>query len=418
MADERGEISERFRRYSERPLDPLRDFFRVIVRIIGFLLAIGAILLLVLLLYSGFTAQQSGVTQVYFTKITDALNKVPLMAPLIDTLKTIQNPSRTITKFDWQADVDKNSENKELGLTFQKFSSIKKLYLPDELVSLIATVKVTSLKDNSQVRFSCTDTTSNILGIVEPSEPQVLPKDYTQIFSVRCEIPENSIKLEGKRVRAERIVLNADYDFKTDAYVEAYTMSKQLLTEKQNNLENIFENENNPRLNKETGEVHSQYTAGPMKVLVNSEFTQPFTEVGPFSNNPYYSLAILIQKASTSYQGKLSKINNVYLYLPNNFELKEDNQFELVESEDEVFNKYQLKQEKIDKLNSICRDASLLDVQCQDYWDRGFTITLTNFKVSSLNKPELDKNYIRTDVDYEFQAQTSQVVTIAESLTA
>lgn len=429
MADERGDdrrIRDRWNKFVSGPqqdkpwwrslLDIITAPFRWFLHYAGGIF--GIIVMLVLLVGAvifAYNYATSGVLQLQTTQLVDTLSKTPILKPILDTLKIIKDPSITVRQYSWQAEVDENSQNQELGLIFQKFTSLKKTYLPNEPLSFVASIKIASLKDDSKVTFSCEDTTSKINGNIEPKEPVVLPKDSIQVFSVRCDIPTETIKLGEKKIKAETVVLKAVYDFKTNAYIEAYTMSKQLLTEKQNNLENVFENEENSRLNKATGEVRSQYTAGPIKILINSEYSQPFTEAGPFTNDPYYSLGIAIEKASSFYQGRLNKINNVYLYLPKNFELKEDNLFEFSNEEDEIFNKYKLKEETINKLNSVCNGPNSLNLECQTYWERGFIIALTSFKVNSLNKPELDKNYIRAEVEYDFQAETSQVVTIAES---
>jgi hypothetical protein len=417
MADERGRFSERFSRYSERPFDPLRDFFGFFWKIFKFILAIVVFLFIILLLYGFLTGgYQSGILQYTYENTINFISKMPFLPSLAEVFKTVQDPSRVARTFDWQAEVDKNSENKELGLTFQKFTSIKSTYLPDEPISFIGTVKAASLKDNSKVRFECKAVNSKVPGTIEPSEPVSLQKDLIKVFSVRCEIPENTIKLDGKKIKGETVVLNANYDFKTEAYVEIYTMSEKLLTEEQNNKEDVFNDIINSRLNKQTGEVRSQYTQGPMKILINSGFTQPFTEAGPFLSDSYYNLGILIEKGNSLYQGKLNKVNEVYLYLPKNFELNDkEDQFELIESEDEVFNKYRLKQEKINKLNSVCKDVNLLDTECLNYWERGFTIAETKFRIVSLNKEDIDTNYLRAEVEYEFQAQTSKTVKIVES---
>lgn len=437
MADERGDrrFKEKWGKFVSGPdqsRSPWQSFFTIITAPFRWILyfftsTIGILLMLLILVaffYGTLRAQETGVTQVILTNLGDKISKVPILAPVIDSLKTIQDPSRTIRTYSWQADIDKNSQNEELGLKFQKITSLKKTYLYSEPISVVSTVKVNSLKDNSKVTFSCDATTSKIKGEIQPNEPVFIPKDLTQVFSIRCDIPENSIKLDGKTVRAENIILKADYDFKTEAYVESYTMSKKILTEKQTNQEKIFENENNPRLNKDTGEVRSQYTSGPMRVLINSDYTQPFTEAGPFLNNPYYDLGIIIEKGNSAYQGKLNKINNVYLYLPKNFELMPEQtifeQGDFVGDEkfsEEIFNKYKLSEKKIQEINGACKDSSLIDIQCQNYWERGFIIALTNFKINSLSKEDLDKNYIGAEVDYEFQSQISQVINVAESFT-
>ncbi|MEK6907090.1 MAG: hypothetical protein AABW45_01040 [Nanoarchaeota archaeon] len=432
MADERGDSRpSKWDRFREGPNQskPLWKVFRdiILAPVKWFLYFFGniiAIILMILLIFGAgfftYNYAQTGTLQLQKTQLTDTLSKIPIIVPLLDTLKIIQDPSRVVRQSSWQTEVDRNSENQELGLIFKEFKSIKEIYRQDEIIALVARAQITSLKDNAQVKFSCKETTKEIMGVVNPPEPITLPKDSTQVLSVRCEIPAGSIKLEDQQIAPARIVLNADYDFKSSAYIEAYTMSSNALRELQNNLINPFENENNPRLNKETGELRSVTENGPMILSLGIIESQPLTDQGPYLNNPHYTLGLEIKKSGLSYQGLLNKINNVYIYLPKDFEFQdfgELNEFEIIsENEDEIFNKYKMKEAKIEDLNKRCRDKiSLLDIKCQDYWERGFIITITNFKIASLNKEDLDKNFIRAEVEYEFQAQTSKVVKVAES---
>lgn len=428
MADDRGDrrFSEGFRKFatektsidaaSVREKVSIFSGWRFFTNLAKILLIIAFVLIVILLLVVGLTrSYTSGLLQYVYESGANIINKAPILAPLVDVFKTIQDPSRVVRTVSWQAEVDQSSQDQELGLSFERFNSIKTIYTPGEKLILAGSVKVKSLKDNSKVEFSCEATTDKIQGtILKPNEPVILKKDLTEIIPITCEIPTDKIKLGSASFRGENVVLKANYDFKGNAYIEAYTLNSKLLE----NVQTIFKNEQNSRLNKDTRQVASEYSNGPMRVLLNIRDSQPFTEKGPsYSSNSYYEFDLAIDKASSLYQGRLSKINTVYLYLPKNFELHDaEDRFELIESEDEVFNKYQMKQQYIDKLNLFCREFNLLDTECYNYWERGFIIASSSFKVASLNKDDLDKNYIRAEIDYEFQAETSQVVKIAESL--
>ncbi|MEK6835833.1 MAG: hypothetical protein AABX55_02310 [Nanoarchaeota archaeon] len=400
---------------------PFRWIFYFLFSTSGIVLMIVALIIVAVFVYN---AISGGTAQAQITKVGDVLSKTPIIAPAFEFFKIIKEPSRLERTYSFKGEVDSNQENRELGLTFTSFKSIKDRFLEKEPISLLATVKAMSFKEDSQIKFSCKDTTSEIQGTITPSEPVSLEKNIPKIFTVRCEINPEQISLVDKDVRSERIVLSANYNFKTEAYVPTYTISDEKLKSLQSQAVNPFIGIDDPKLNENTGEAISTYNYGPMKVLVNSQFSQPFTEKGAFVDNPYYDLTILIETSNLGpiYQGQLNKINNVYLYLPNNFELAEEeiaNNFDIVEQvedEDLFFTRYKLKEEKINQLNDQCKNYKYDILECASLWERGFTITLTKFKVAYLENIDLTKYFIRAEVDYEFQAETSKVITIVKSL--
>lgn len=408
-------------------LAPIKWLLYIIFTLTAITLMIGLLVFGGIFIYNAFTG---GTAQAQTTKLVDVVSKTPIIAPaynfLTQTFKIVKDPSLLERTYGFKGEVDQAQENRELGLTFSNFKSIKERFLPGETISLIASVKAMSFKEESQISFLCKDTTSEIIGAINPSEPVIIEKDTPRVFTVRCDINTESINLGEKQIQAERIILNAKYNFKTASYIPAYTMSDEKLRLLQNQDINPFVNINDPKINKNTREAISTYNYGPIRVLVNSQISQPFTEKGAFSNDPYYDLVILIEPSTLGpvYQGKLSKINNLYLYLPNNFELAEDeltNNFELVEDESEdseFFTKYKLKQEKIKELNEQCEKYVYSPVDCESLWQRGFQLALTKFKVANLDDTDLTKNFIRAEVDYEFEAQVSKVVNIVKSLSA
>ena len=262
--------------------------------------------------------------------------------------------------------------------------------------------------------------------MVRPIEPVLLEKNIPRVFTVGCDINTDNIKLEGQeQERAERILLSAVYNFKTESYTPAYTLSDDKLKNLRPLITPFVEaNINDPLLDENTGVAKSKYTYGPMAILVNSISSQPFTEKGEFPEDPYYPLTILIESSNLGpiYQGRLSKLDNVYLYLPNNYELAGDeltNNFDIVEQstdEDTIFVKYKLKQDRIGALNDQCKTYRYNTAECDSLWQRGFEIITTKFKIASLDTQDLDQKFIRAEIDYDFEAQTSTVVTIIKSL--
>ena len=386
----------------------------------------GSLVLIVLLLFGGLRAQQTGVLQTEFTKVGDSLSKVPFVSAIVDMFRVIKDPSRFGRAYAFKGEVDDNENNRELGLTFSNTKLSQERYLQKQKISISATVKAQSFKEDSLIRFFCKDTTSNIDGMVRPTEPVLLEKNIPRVFTVGCDINTENIKLEGQeQTRAERILLSAVYNFKTASYIPIYTISDEKLNTLQRQTINPFVKEgiNDPLLDENTGVATSRYNYGPMKVLVNSQISQPFTEKGAIPGDPYYDLTIVIEGSNLGpiYQGRLSKLDNVYLYLPNNLELAGDeltNNFDIVEQssdEDTIFVKYKLKQEKINDLNDQCKNYGYNTAECDSLWQRGFGIVTAKFKISSLDKQDLDQKFIRAEVDYDFEAQTSTVVTILKS---
>ena len=420
--------------------NPFSFVFGFIFGLIKWVFFIGLTGILLILIYAFLTGgTQSGFFQYGKEYVSDTIQKVPILSTFVsqfnEIFKTAQDPSRIVRRGNFEATVDENSENEELGLKFENLKSLKQSYLKDdEEINLIATTKITTLDDKMKIIFTCKDKTSDINGKIDlggglqDQEEIEIQENSNQVFPVQCVLPlkenfdnGNIAFSSEQKIKVERIVLSADYNFKTQAYVEAYTMNSRLLKEKQYNEENPFKDEINSRLNKDTGEIKSKYSKGPIKVLINSEYSQPFTEQGPFLRDSYYNLRILAEQLTLS-QGTLNKINNVYLYIPENFEILEDdkNDFEYDEGisndyNEPIFKKYKLKNEMLRNINEYCDERRLSETECESYWKTGISLGKTKFKIVNLNQDELDKYFIRAEADYDFKLETSKTISIIKS---
>ena len=347
---------------------PFKALLKWLIWLIGILFFLGILLFFIT---AGGNAQQTGVLNVLYAKIDVALNQIPLINLVYtgakDLLKFREDPSLLIRDYGWKVNVDNNKDNQNLGLRFvTSFTSSKSNYLVNEEIIVASTVEISSLKEDSIVEFSCSskDLSEDEQIIAQPTEPQKILKNQLKRFPVACKVPPNTFEIpEGKQVYPAVIKIQANYDFKTNSYLDVYTMQKSYLDQLINQGKNAFENINNPSLDKQTGQTKPTTTKGPMYVILRLQYSQPLTEQGPFSEDDTYSLGLKIEKSSSEWEGKLKKINQVYINLPNGFELVDEN-FDEVNVDDEEqeinsFRRYRLKQEFIDNLNKQCETYNL-----------------------------------------------------------
>ena len=424
-------MSGSYDRYLEGPrrssfeliFGPFKALLKWLIWLTGIFFFIGVLLFFVT---AGGNAQQTGVLNVVYARTDVALSQVPLVniayTGAKDLLKFRQDPSLLIRDYGWKTNVDNNKENQNLGLRFvTSFIPSKQNYLVDEEIIASSTVEISSLKEDSIVEFSCSskDLTQDKQIMVQPTEPQKIFKNQLKRFEVACKVPSNSFEIpEGKEVYPAVIKIQADYDFKTNSYLDVYTMQKSYLDQLVNQGKNPFETINNPSLDKQTGQTKPTTTKGPMYVILRLQYSQPLTEFGPFSEDNTYSLGLKIEKSSSEWEGKLNKINQIYLNLPSSFELVDDN-FEEVnidneEQEINSFRRYRLKQEFIDKLNSQCEIYKLDTEKCDVLNEKGFIITITKFKVNDV-EPRLVNDFIGAEVEYKFETQRRTSVTLVKS---
>ena len=430
-------IISKFRESYDREgvLGPIKSIFRILFYFVGlgialvvFLLFIGVIFFVI---QGTANAQETGLLQVAYTKTDVALNNIPLVnnvyASAKNLVKVQQDPSLLIRDYGWRTDIEKNQDNQELGLVFiRKFSPLKETYLKNEEIVLTTSAEIKSLKKDSSIRFYC-ESKELEQGVitVNPNEPIPIRKDERIRIPVTCRIPGGSFgELSNDlQVSAKKIKLNAVYDFKTDSYLDVYTMQKSYLDDFINKGIDPFENEINPRLNKATGEVTPTTTYGPMKLILRLDYTQPLNEQGPFSNENTYLLGLKLEKTNSLWFGKINKINNIFINLPSNFELVDDNfesffDFSETSSQDSgTFNRYKAKQEKINELNNQCDNYGGKDtIECADLFERGFILALTSFRINNIESPTLTKDYIGAEIDYDFQAETQTSVTLIKAI--
>ena len=424
-----------------RPVDPFAPI-KILVRISLVLLSIIALLAVlgIIIYFIGFAvnAEESGLGQVYFIKADILFSNIPLTNILYtfarDAIRVQQNPEVIITESGWRTEIDRNSENKDIGLKFtEKFSPEKSIYGLNEKVVLNTFVQVLSFKENPYVSFSCTITNGypegKIFQITKPDQQLIqLPRGEKKEFPVSCEISGDlPFTISSESLEAKKVRLDATFSTITKSYIPVYTMEKAYLNALK---EDPFLNIKDSLLDRTARKTISKSENGPMAIGIKFDQKQPLTEDIEFSSDDTYALSIRIQKKSLAdVVGRLKKINRVVFYLQKSFQLIDEkgifSEAEIEakdfpdneEDQSSFFNKYILKQEEIDRLNNQCSvyEGGYRSENCDYLFERGFILAEAKFKVN-LDKITLNQKTVQTSVDYDYQSEITSSFTLVKTV--
>ncbi len=434
-------FDNRIRPPAIRPLAALKYPFYLLgwIGVIAvFFLSIGIV---IYVLRFSVNASETGVLQVLYIRTDTALSNTPFVnivySSVKDAIKLEENPSLIITEGGWKTEIDKNSNNQDLGLKFTtKFSPEKTTYSLDEPVELKTTAQIVSLKDNSEISFSCNITNGypdgKITKIIRPDQqPIKLTKDKLEVIPITCAISNEPpfTLTTGENVEEKKVRLDAAYGLKTSAYIPAYIMQAEYLDALEAKGEDPFQNEVNPLLDKNTKQTKSKSENGPMVISIKLDDQQPLTEDVKFSTDETYDLGVKIQKSSYDWIGRLKQINELSIYLPKNFQLVDEkgifrevditNDFTQTDFYgDSNFKKYQLTEEELTRLNNQCNlyFGGYINEDCDLLFEKGFILADTKFKVANLDKITLDPKFIRAEVDYDFQSEAYSSFTLVRTI--
>src|SRR3989344_501251 len=384
-------------------------------------------------------AEETGVIQTIYTKVDVALSKIPIVDVLYNAGKEIikiqEDPSRPFRRSGWQTEIDDSEDNMNLGLSFiERFSPNQGTYLLNEKVKLISTAQLHAIED-TKVTFGCNITNGypndKEIKITKPEiQPVTILKDTTKTLDLSCEISgEPPFVLSGdEQIKEKKVRLDATYGFTVKSYIPVYTMQKAYLDSIENKRLNPFEYPkkiDDPLLDKSTRKARSKTSNGPMVISILVGAAQPLTEDVDYSSDDTYNLAVKIKKSSSEWFGRLNKLNNVYIYLPNNFQLVDDKGIfegesldnDDFENEEPNFKKYKLQQDEIDRLNNQCKIlfGGYNNQECISLFEEGFVLIDSKFKIINLQTNLLEPNFIRVKTSYDFQAYTTTSFTIVKA---
>ncbi|MFH1209196.1 MAG: hypothetical protein V1663_00185 [archaeon] len=414
-------------------VNPFKEFKDIILGILGWIariVGIAAFIWLVVMLT--YTIPNSGGYQKYWLEAKTSVENVPYLGGFVRTVEGVFTASLDPEKFvqkqqemQTQASVDQNVGNTDLGLRFESFKG-----QPDTFsvqgdnkyganIVAVATGRIESLMDDSEVTFECDAFDGRIKGeVVNPVSSIQVKKNRMQFFNAKCSYDGNDFEMSDNLQTSYTLRMKANYDFNTIGSLTIYTMKAEVFDAKyeQNSYsrEKIFEDEGieDNKLDKSTGKVESTYTYGPVKVILNGMFNQPLNEYGPFQDGGPYTLQIILRR-NENWDGTLVGITNIYLSIVDDINLESDN-FDYVSeyvNEEGAFKKYKLKDNYVEELNNRCLNNNVFDINC---WSGNNIATDFDFSVD-INNDKINQRFIRIEVEYEYQAQTQEVITFIKT---
>lgn len=169
-------------------------------------------------------------------------------------------------------------------------------------VSIASKFTVRTLDSPTTMKLSCQDKKTSKPGKIFPQETFEIETSETQ--DIDCVFPQNTFD-SG----AHKIIMDADFNFKTISYIETFFMPEETLRELQNKNINPLAGISQPQ---------AITTNGPINVNIH-------TPEAPISSKEDKKMTIGITILNTG-GGKLKKINELYIYLPKGFALAEESQ--------------------------------------------------------------------------------------------
>jgi len=398
---------------------PTKALFKALFYFLGIFIAIGFLVFTVgvILLFATVTlrAEQTGALQTVYEYTDEALTKLPIFnlgyKYIKDTIKFTQDPSVLFRQTRWRGEVDKNSQNLEMGVEVNPLKGQTQNLVTNPII-LTTTIRAALLKDTT-INLKCTskhlaDDPNKIIQVVPESRNIV--KGYKQEFSATCNIPRNFYeqKLQSAEIFTDTIDLLITYDFNTRAYTPLYLASKDYIDRLAGQDPFQVNGVQDPLIDSDRISK-TRWTRGPIDLAIDFRNTQPITE-----EYEDYIFIIGIKK-SLQWLGSLNKINSITLYLPKNLELKDNEQFKFDKvggGDEEGYNKYVLNEDSLNNINNYCSNLRLSKIDCDNYWENFVLVIPTGFKISSLEIPYLDQKEIRVEVDYQFSAKTTKTISI------
>ncbi len=336
-----------------------------------------------------------------------------------DVWNTIWHPEQSslVRKNSWESDIEENKDNLNLGVKITSFQSARDAYessVSDKKVRIdtYGRIEANSLKEKTILNIACELEDYNGPVLVTPSSAMFeVYRDKLSYSIPRCSF-KDGIENNDRVTIPKRAKLIVDYDFITRATSRFYYMDK--IT-----YDNLFENGRDPfteyNVNdpflKSDRTIKSEATYGPINLGIGNTATQPF--IADDQTEYFFNIGL---KREVS-EGNLKKLNHLKLIMPREIEIIKENcdDFEYYGQEDN-FNIYMLKQEKLAEANKDCSESALKNTaltrdDCiKNYKDE--LVYLCDFKIKESSQGVLSYALVRAEADYNYEVQRSVLIDI------
>ncbi len=385
--------------------------------ILGYIIGL-ALAIIIIITPLSMVFQNNILFSYYYNKVTDPLintgfgNFVKKGLSALSVPFSEKKQAEVLESYSWKSSIDENSKKQSLGVEIKNFNARNDLLRNDfENVEATAEVQIYST-ESTTIEFSCLTEDDKLGEVADNNEIISIPPNRKISSSVKCIYQKDLFDIEDNEATdSQKIRIRASYEFSTEAYMPIYTLQKNSLEtsiEKGDNIfiENKIQDEN---LDENEGIASSVYTKAPVRLILRSISSQPYTEEGPFGQGSRYALDLRVDDVQ-EWTGSLKEIKGLSIYIPEEISINSED-FEY-SGEEENFKIYSAKGSLINELNSICksRDKKILDFIDEECWRRGAITTGIEFSVNNAQE-ELSKTFIRAKLDYIFNDEKQDTIT-------
>ena len=437
-----GRTFEDMKQTGERNLfsESLRNIFGFFYVIFRFFLKVGILVIgLGLIFYLIYVWGFSGVLGAGATHAQVAAESgiVPFLKSLgLEKL----TPSGALQASSFNAEVEKNAENSELGLRITKLEPFGKIF-SGEPIEIIGTLKAASPTDNMEIEVSCSlDDYSGeklieaeVLATGAERNRVIIQKDQNEIIQATCYFPKgiNVDEDEDQFFTAKKVTMYTSYNFKTAATHKVYTLAKEeklAYLKRGIDSKGIFDEAGikDPLLTYD-GKIRSKYTYGPIALAIATEQSQPLTE------DTTYIFKVGLT-SNSDWHGNIKSLQNLEIQVPHYFTLQGDpgfieddrsqcafsntgNTIEDSNSNGDPYHYkvYKLRDSELNQMNADCsvsglKDSPLTRQDCIEIFkQRPFRC---KFKIENHAPPTLQWDEIRAIARYNYETEMSKAINI------
>lgn len=392
--------------------------------IFWFIITFAFVAFIILTIFS-MVFSQNVLLSYYYDEVTDPLLNTGIGNYVKKGLTYLQVPfsekkqAELLESYSWKSNIDEKSTKQDLGVKITKFQTTMNTVNTEQFSKIEAVAEgYASTTESTEIEFTCLTENDEIGEIANQNNILSISPNRKEFFTVKCIYDKDLFEIDNsKATDSQKIRIKASYNFITEAYIPIYLLQKDILEEKRDDNEDIFKDIQDKNLNKQDGTVSSTYTKGPVKLVLRSLYTQPYTEEGPFGSRSYYTLDIKFDD-NIQWTGNIENIEEFHLLIPEEMDIKEEttdeqNKFQYIKYEDN-FKVYEATPSLIRQLNEQCepkdtieRITNLIEEDC---WRRGNIITNIEFSIN--NAPEeISQTFIRAKLIYKFSDIKQETIT-------
>ncbi len=401
-----------FKKTLSTPLRPFAAIFSFILRILGVLLGL---LLAIMILIFLFNFLSGGGVSIFGTQLSVLSSSTSgIISSIVNPVYNfVTDPIGTVASYGSFKNPQTIEKSKPQGVEFKNFKTRRDIHRENDKIETIANVKVYALEDSStNVDFSCSisdpislsdiieATKLTITGQEDSANSVTILKNQDKNFNVLCEFPPKDTgdlnfgdNINREKILNQKITLKANYkNFVVNSRLKVYVLDEKTYSDLEQDNINPFNHFkiNDPLISSDKSVRSEQLRKGPIILSLNILDEQPLTE------SRTYILGIQLLNDKLSWNGKLSKLSNLKLIFPENFN---------VDLEDcSNFKNDPIKKGVFDLNNPLDKGLDKLELFC-------------GFSIDSLGDEEsLTFSLINAEAQFNYEFEAYTTATISPSL--